>query len=140
MKDRGDVYNITLSDGHYVVDSYLAAPNDSAGCYYEGSYYDYEFRGTYDLTLEFVDATKCYFTLAYNGYNYFGGEECGAENVENQTCEINEAEGTVTIQTFSQSGEAATFDLSYNEDKTVLTFVGDINIYYPTTGAELTLK
>lgn len=140
MKDRGDVYNITLSDGHYVVDSYVAAPNDFAGCYYEGSYYDYEFMGTYDLTLEFVDATKCYFTLAYNGYNYFGGEECGEENVENQTYEINEAEGTVTIHTFSQSGEAVAFDLSYNEDKTVLTFVGDINIYYPTTGAELTLK
>lgn len=140
MKDRGDVYNITLTDGHYVVDSYVPAPNDFAGCYYEGSYYDYEFQGTYDLTLEFVDATKCYFTLAYNDYNYFGGEECGEKNVENQTYAINEAEGTVTINTYSNSGSAVSFELSYNEDKTILTFVGDINFYYPTTGAELTLQ
>lgn len=62
------------------------------------------------------------------------------KNVENQTYAINEAEGTVTTHTYSNSGSAVNFDLPYNEDKTILTFAGDINFYYPTTGAELTLQ
>lgn len=62
------------------------------------------------------------------------------KNVENQTYAINEAEGTVTINTYSNSGSAVIFELSYNEDKTILTFVRDINFYYPITGAELTLQ
>lgn len=46
----------------------------------------------------------------------------------------------MTINTYSNSGSAVIFELSYNEDKTILTFVGNINFYYPTTGAELTLQ
>ena len=134
LRKGGDSWEILLGEGTYEVLSHTEAVNDFAGYTYVGELDDGD-GYVYDISLQFVDASKCYFTLGTSYVDYIGGD-AAQENLENQTYLIDEGAGTITVTTW---GYGTDYQIVLTIGEGTLTFQEDINsISYPTAGVVLT--
>ena len=134
LRKGGDSWEILLGEGTYQVLSYTEAENDLVGYTYVGELDDGD-GSVYDISLQFVDGSKCYFVLGFGSYmNYIGGS-AAEENLENQTYVIDEGAGTVTVQTWGYGTE---YEIVLTIGEGTLTFEEDLAWNYPTAGVVLT--
>ena len=127
LKKGGETWDIELGEGTYTVLAHHEPANEFIGWTYVGEC-DYN-----DITLEFVDETKCYFTLG--SWNDYIGGDAAQDNVENQTYVIDRDANTITVTTW---GYGTQYEIVLTIGDGTLTFVEDLSWTYPTEGTVLT--
>ncbi len=134
------VYTITLDDTTFTIESVETVENNVIGKTFSGEYVG-STDDTYTLSIEFVDATKCYVLSKGGSIDYIGGS-AARDNLENQTYTISanaEGQTVITATTWNFSNEV-TLVMVLSEDGNTLTVTNDATNVYTTAGTVLTIE